>query len=82
MTDLGRMSCPRCGMTWQTINDKGQRVGRYVVQFNEHVLDCQRAPTQQDRRDMKRAINRARFVEKTPEAIHRAVEDVLARCSP
>lgn len=55
--DPARRSCPRCGFTVDTTNSP-----RLAELLGAHLMECPLRPTAQQRRELKAAVKKARFL--------------------
>ena len=75
---VGRESCARCGFTvqFEGASEKGKEKLRGVL--NEHLSVCPTLPSSHQRRELKKAVRKARFLYGEAAAIE-AAEDQLAK---
>jgi len=74
----GRETCSRCGfaVNFEGASEKGKAHLRELL--NDHLATCPMLPTTNERRDLKKAVQKARFLYGEKAAIE-AAEDHLAR---
>ena len=74
----GREFCSRCGFTVDFTGSSLKGKERLREYLNDHLAVCPSLPSSGQRREMKRAVRKARFLYGEGAAIE-AAEDVLAK---
>jgi hypothetical protein len=78
LTQGGRESCARCGFAVDLTGASERGAAKLRDLMNDHLADCPTRPSAQERRELKLAVRKARFLYGEAAAVE-AAEDHLAK---